>query len=155
QHARPQCGEVVDGAGQGLLEAVEAVSCRKVDDGLIGFEPPVVFEPLQDAGEQVQLRERICEAPGELLLRLEAAAQQRDAQIGDEREIVTGSPELAEPGLDPERLRRRRSDQAAGDVVEEGTKDIGDAERDVIEENRLERREAPLRIGILRSLYLA
>src|SRR5690606_6441807 len=36
QHARPQCGEVVDGAGQGLLEAVEAVSCRKVDDGLIG-----------------------------------------------------------------------------------------------------------------------
>jgi len=57
----------------------------------------VVLVALQDAAQQIQLRERVGEAPRELLLGLEAAAEHGDGEVGDKGEVARGAPQLAIP----------------------------------------------------------
>src|SRR5690606_13218998 len=95
ENARPGDREIVDGARERIMEPVKTVSRDKIDDRLVHLGPAIVLETLQGAGEEIKLRKRIRETACDLLLRLEAAAQQRHAQIGHNSEVVARAPELS------------------------------------------------------------
>src|SRR5690606_11180396 len=155
ENARPGGGEIVDGTRQRILDPVRTVSRDKIDDGLVHLGAAIVLEALQGAGEEIKLRKRIRETACDLLLRLEAAAQQRHAQIGHNSEVVARAPELSIPALDAECFRWRSTEQPASEVVKQSPERIGDAERHVVEENGLEELKAPFGIGVLDRLQLA
>ena len=97
QRPRPVGREIIDRAADRFLEAVKSILSRKRHDMVIAGRTPVIVVTFQRGGEHVKLRQRVGHAAGDLLLGLEAAAEQRDGQVGDEGEGPAGAGELAIP----------------------------------------------------------
>ncbi len=69
----------------------------QIDKGAVARQAAVVLEALQHAGENVELGQRVGQAAGELLLRLQAAAERGDGEIGNEGEAARAARQLTVP----------------------------------------------------------
>jgi hypothetical protein len=112
-------GKVHDDAVQRLVEAGEPVGDRHIHDGTVSGRAAVVLEAFQDARRQINFRQRVGEAAGELLLGLQAPAEERDREIGDDGEIACRTRQL--PVVDFEIAHFGRSGRKIAErhVVEE------------------------------------
>src|SRR5262245_64639691 len=129
---RPSDREIAQDAEQRLVEAIEAVAGTEIYDLEVLLGTAVVVITLEHGGEQIELDERVGHAPGDLLLHLEPAAEERDGRVGDEGKGARGTRKLAPPNFRVARIRRRRGEQAESQIVEQRASGIRDGEGDMV-----------------------
>jgi hypothetical protein len=124
EDAGERIGKILHRAAHGLLEAVQAVGRAERDDRAVRLGAAVVLEPLEDAGQEIDFRQRVGETPGQLLLDLQAATERRHGEVGDEREVARCARELAIDRLEALGAVGHLGETAERDVVEEGAGDV-------------------------------
>ena len=138
QPGRPPHREIAQDAEQRLVEAVEAVPGAIVHELEVLLGAPVVVIALEHGGKEIELGEGVGHAAGDLLLHLQPAAEQRHGRIGDQREGARGARKLAPPAARGAGIRRRRGEDAEGQIVEQRAGGVRDREGDMVVEGARE-----------------